>query len=105
MAARSGEDTVIDGIPDQDRRGAGAPEMESLAAYFDRKHEELWVLNQCLRTPLDVVRPRSVVEIIGNKFRLTAALKAQHELDDWAFTETAWAAWTATPQRTIRIQL
>ncbi len=65
--------------------------MESLAAYFDRKHEELWVLNQCLRTPLDVVRPRSVVEIIGNKFRLTAALKAQHELDDWAFTETAWA--------------
>ncbi|MBR0754053.1 hypothetical protein JQ604_17860 [Bradyrhizobium jicamae] len=65
--------------------------MESIAAYLDRKHEELRLLNEGLRTPLPVPRPQSVTEVVRQKFQLTAALKAEHTLHDWNATETDWS--------------
>jgi hypothetical protein len=65
--------------------------METWEAYLARKHEELRLLNGCLRTPLPLAPPRSVSEVVRHKFQLTAALKAEHALQDWAATETAWA--------------
>src|SRR5205085_8305820 len=65
--------------------------METLEAYLERKHEELTLLNSFLGTPLMLRRPLSVVEVIEQKFRVAAALKAEHALHDWALTETAWA--------------
>jgi len=65
--------------------------METLEAYLDRKHEELALLNSFLGSPLVLRRPVSVVEVIEQKFRVAAALKAEHALHDWALTETAWA--------------
>ncbi len=65
--------------------------METVEAYLERKHEELRLLNDRLRTPLPLTRPRSLEEVIQHKFQLTAALKAEHALHDWAVTETAWA--------------
>jgi hypothetical protein len=65
--------------------------METIEAYLQRKHRELRLLNECLRTPLPLTHPRSVAEIIRHKFQLTAAMKAEHALQDWDVTETAWA--------------
>ncbi len=65
--------------------------METLQAYLGRKHEELTLLNGFLGTPLALRHPVSVVEVIEQKFRIAAALKAEHALHDWALTETAWA--------------
>jgi len=65
--------------------------METVAAYLKRKHEELSLLNGCLSTPLPLTYPESIAEVIRHKFQLTATLKAQHALHDWAVTETAWA--------------
>jgi hypothetical protein len=65
--------------------------METLETYLDRKHEELTLLNGFLGTPLGLRPPVSVAEVIEQKFRLAAALKAEHALHDWALTETAWA--------------
>lgn len=65
--------------------------METLSAYLDRKHEELTLLNGCLGSALALRKPIAVTEVIEQKFRLAAALKAEHALHDWAFTETAWA--------------
>jgi hypothetical protein len=65
--------------------------METIAAYLERKHEELRLLNGCLSAPLPPTHPKSVAEVIRYKFQLTAALKAQHAMQDWAVTETAWA--------------
>jgi hypothetical protein len=65
--------------------------METTEAYFARKHEELGLLNECLRTPRSLTPPRSVAEVVRHKFQLTAALKAEHALNDWTATETAWA--------------
>jgi len=65
--------------------------MESLEAYLDRKYEELKLLNGFLDPPLPLLRPVSVDEVIERKFRIAAALKADHTLHDWALTETAWA--------------
>jgi hypothetical protein len=65
--------------------------METLAAYLDRKHEELRLLNGFLGTPLALRHPASAVDVIEQKFHLAAALKAEHALHDWALTETAWA--------------
>ena len=64
-------------------------QMETVKAYLERKHEELRLLNGCLRAPLSLSCPRSVAEVIRHKFQLTAALKAQHALHDWDVTETA----------------
>jgi hypothetical protein len=63
--------------------------METLSAYLDRKHEELKLLNGCLGSPLTLRKPVAVTEVIEQKFRLAAALKAEHALHDWALTETA----------------
>jgi len=65
--------------------------METLESYLERKYEELRLLNGCLRTPLPLLPPRSVMEVIRHKFQLTAALKADHALHDWTATETGWA--------------
>ena len=65
--------------------------MESLEAYLQRKEEELRLLNGCLGTPLTLPALSSVAEVIGYKFRLAAALKAEHALHEWKLTETAWA--------------
>ncbi|WFU37918.1 hypothetical protein QA640_26100 [Bradyrhizobium sp. CB82] len=67
--------------------------METLSAYLDRKHQELALLNGCLARPLTLRTPVAVVEVIEQKFRLAAALKAEHALHDWARTETDWAHW------------
>lgn len=65
--------------------------MESYPAYLERKLEELRLLNGCLSQPMSLPRPRSVDEVISRKFQLAAALRAEHELRDWAATETAWS--------------
>ncbi|RTE92783.1 hypothetical protein [Bradyrhizobium sp. LVM 105] len=70
--------------------------METIQAYLERKHEELGLLNDCLRHRLDLARPRSIDEVIRSKFQLTAALRAEHELHEWNATETAWSH-TADP--------
>lgn len=64
--------------------------METLEAYLSRKKEELELLNGCLIHPLRIRPPKSVIEVIEQKFHLAAALKAEHVLHDWALTETAW---------------
>ncbi len=65
--------------------------METIEAYLTRKHQELQLLNGCLRRPHALPAPRAVMEVIRRKFQLTAALKAEHALGDWTATETAWA--------------
>src|SRR3954466_9026982 len=70
--------------------------METSEAYLDRKHREIGLLNDCLKSPLHLARPRSVDEVIRSKFQITAALRAEHELHDWRATETAWSH-TARP--------
>ncbi|MCK1642742.1 hypothetical protein IVA95_35620 [Bradyrhizobium sp. 157] len=65
--------------------------METFEAYLDRKHREITLLNGFLSAPLALRRPISVAEVIEHKFHVAAALKAEHALHDWAFTETAWA--------------
>src|SRR3569832_202823 len=65
--------------------------METVEAYFERKADELRLLSSCLRQPLPVRLPQSIGDVIQQKFRLTAALKADHNLRDWSGTETAWA--------------
>jgi hypothetical protein len=65
--------------------------MESFETYLDRKYEELKLLDSFLDSPLPFRRPVSVNEVIEQKFRIAAALKAEHALHDWALTETAWA--------------
>ncbi|MBR0927632.1 hypothetical protein JQ561_13540 [Bradyrhizobium diazoefficiens] len=70
--------------------------METIQAYLERKHEELRLLNGCLRHRLDLARPRSVDDVVTSKFQLTAVLRAEHELHEWKATETAWSH-TAAP--------
>lgn len=70
--------------------------METIEAYLERKHEELRLLNDCLRNRLDLARPRSVDDVVRTKFQITAALRAEHELHEWKATETAWSH-TAEP--------
>jgi len=64
--------------------------METVEAYSVRKKKELDLLNSFLGEPLTIRSPRSVAEVIEQKFHLAAALKAEHVLHDWALTETAW---------------
>ncbi|MDA9529400.1 hypothetical protein [Bradyrhizobium sp. CCBAU 25338] len=70
--------------------------METIRAYLERKHEELRLLNDCLKSRLDLACPRSVDEVVRSKFQITAALRAEHELQEWKATETAWSH-TAAP--------
>lgn len=71
--------------------------METIEAYLERKHREIGLLNDCLRNPKPRPRPRSVDEVITAKFQLTAMLHAEHALQDWNATETAWSA-SASPR-------
>ncbi|OPY95725.1 hypothetical protein A5906_07065 [Bradyrhizobium sacchari] len=70
--------------------------METIKAYLERKHREIGLLNGCLSSPRHMPCPRSVDEVIRTKFQLTAALRAEHALQDWKATETSWSA-TASP--------
>ncbi|MCP3402062.1 MULTISPECIES: hypothetical protein [unclassified Bradyrhizobium] len=70
--------------------------METFETYLERKYQEIMLLNASLCRPQNLSRPRSVDEIIRMKFQLTAALRAEHELQDWKATETAWST-TACP--------
>src|SRR3954469_14679866 len=63
--------------------------METSEAYLERKHREIGLLNDCLRSPLHLARPQSVEEVVDSKFQLAAALRAEHALQDWKATETA----------------
>ena len=65
--------------------------METLEKYLERKGEEIALLNGCLSEPLDFEVPKSVAAVIDQKFRLAAALKAEHAAHEWKFTETNWA--------------
>ena len=65
--------------------------METIEAYLQRKYEELRLLDSCLHEPIASAPPRSIDEGIELKFKLTAALRAQHDLSDWTATETAWS--------------
>ncbi|MGY4288837.1 hypothetical protein ACVWXO_008057 [Bradyrhizobium sp. LM2.7] len=65
--------------------------METIHAYLERKHREIGLLNDCLRSPLHLPRPRSVDEVVKSKFQIAAALRAEHALQDWKATETAWS--------------
>ncbi|MET4372622.1 hypothetical protein [Bradyrhizobium sp. LB12.1] len=65
--------------------------MESIEAYLERKHREIRLLNDCLSHPVHLACPRSVDDVIKSKFRVTAALRAEHELHQWKATETAWS--------------
>ena len=65
--------------------------MESSEAYLKRKHQELRLLNDCLEILFPFPCPRSLSEVIKHKFQLAAALKAEHALQDWTATETAWS--------------
>jgi hypothetical protein len=69
--------------------------MESTQMYLDRKYEELVLLRSFLSAPSKMRYPKSVAEVIEQKFHFSAALKAEHALRDWAQTETAWtrSAW------------
>src|SRR5919202_2442571 len=65
--------------------------MESAEAYFERKYDEIRLIDGCLAAPRAPARPRSVEDVIEQKFRLGAALKAERALAGWADTETRWA--------------
>jgi hypothetical protein len=65
--------------------------VETTESYLARKFEELKLLNDCLRRPFSLVPPKSVDDVIQLKFQLTASIRAEHELQDWTATETAWA--------------
>jgi hypothetical protein len=64
--------------------------METGESYFERKYEEIQLINSCLDTPRAVARPRTIEAMIEQKFRLSAALKAEHAFAAWAATETRW---------------
>ena len=70
--------------------------METIEAYLERKHAEIGLLNHCLKRPQRLARPRSVDTVITTKFQLTAMLRAEHALQEWNATETAWSA-SASP--------
>jgi hypothetical protein len=64
--------------------------LEEPPLYFERKHQEIALLNRCLEEPLCLELPSSIEAVVEQKFQLAGALKAQHALRDWALTETAW---------------
>jgi hypothetical protein len=65
--------------------------VETFASYLSRKHREVQLINECLASPLDLRPAQSAGEAIEQKFRIAAALKAEHAFGDWALTETSWA--------------
>ncbi|MET3996599.1 hypothetical protein ABID65_008276 [Bradyrhizobium sp. S3.9.2] len=65
--------------------------METIEQFLERKYREIQLISDGLSAPQQVSRPRAVDEVIATKFQLTAALRAEHELQDWNATETAWS--------------
>ncbi len=65
--------------------------MENISQYIERKRQEFVLFDECLTSSLRLRAPNSIADIIRCKFRLAAALKAEHALGDWALTETDWA--------------
>jgi hypothetical protein len=65
--------------------------METLEQYLQRKSQEIDLLSGCLNAPLNLKFPNSPAEVIGQKFQIASALKAEYAIQDWALTETAWA--------------
>ena len=75
-------------LPPQD--SASPLEMENTDAYFSRKYRELALIARCLRSTENIQQARTVDGIIEAKFRLAAALRAEHANAAWAHTETCW---------------
>ena len=73
--------------------------METGESYFERKYEEVQLINSCLDIPRAVARPRTIEAMIEQKFQLSAARKAEHALAAWAATETRWT--NAAPLRVV----
>lgn len=64
--------------------------METERAYFRRKWQELSLIARCLSPPTSRLAPSTIEGVIETKFRLAAALKAQHAIRCWQSTETCW---------------
>lgn len=65
--------------------------METLESYLTRKAREIDLLNASLTHRLPLSRAATPADIIRKKFQIASALKAEHAVQDWALTETAWA--------------
>jgi len=63
--------------------------VETAAAYLDRKHREIALIDACLATPLRFDPPVSAEAVIEGKFKVAGALRAERSLESWAITETA----------------
>ncbi|MDQ3921913.1 MAG: hypothetical protein M3248_06145 [Actinomycetota bacterium] len=64
--------------------------MESVESYFERKWQEIKLIDSYLAAPCASVRPRTVEEVVEQKFRVAAILKAERALAAWTATETHW---------------
>jgi hypothetical protein len=67
--------------------------------YLRPKHEELQLLDGCLDEPFAPPTPKSIDEVIAVKFKLTAAIGAQHDPRGGTTTEapSAIVARTVSP--------
>jgi hypothetical protein len=63
--------------------------METVDSYLNRKQREISVLSSCLVFPPDLQKPASAADVIEQKFRLAAAIKAERSLQNWSIIETA----------------
>ena len=62
--------------------------METQAAYLSRKRQEIALFIRHLTRPWLAPPARSIEDVIEQKFRLSAALKAEQAVDRWWLTET-----------------